>query len=160
MTPNLQHHWDAMKIALARFDYEEYAKHEATFMTSGSRGIAFLREQLEREQDARIIFATISKMPELDKREFLPELLDWGCAYNYTGRCWDIITSLDEEWLQQNIESATRPFLKTGDENAWRQILSLIRPIDSLLHDKLALEATQSTDPEIVALGFYNLEED
>jgi hypothetical protein len=98
----------------------------------------------------------IAKMLDTDG---LKAIFDWlldKASYGnaYTGTCEQLILSLPNQWLKDNIEKSAEPLLAQDDpyeESA--QLLHLYHQIDPNLEIQLAKRLLENEDEEIRELG-------
>ena len=160
MALNIEKMWNQVISDLHREDHDAYQVDADFLAEQGGHAFGVLLRKIQWEENPHVAFDIINKMSEVHRRELISSLVHSGLSHSRTGFCWNTITSLNGDWLKQNIEDLVRPVLIENDDDAWQQILGLLWRIDKTIYTKTAQEAVQSSNPHIVETGLDALEND
>jgi len=116
--------------------------------------IFLIRKGLHQPAERSVALDIAAILPNLEKRQLLPDLLNLAAfVHGSTRQVRSIILSLGRAWLKENIDKLVEPILDRNDYEEYASLLELYLQIDSELALHLASRAAQHENPDIRDVG-------
>ena len=145
--------------SLLEAEFKFYAARMDLFATCREQLVELVRTGLTVPSQ-RVTALGVAKLLTIEERQdLLGDLLalaSWVHGSTVTAR--EIVLSLPQQWLIDNIEESAEPLLLYNDHEEYRGLFEIYVRLDRRLTEKLADRAVNHTDPDIQEAGadFFN----
>ena len=145
---------------LLEAEFKFYAARMELFSTCREQLVELVRAGLNVPSQ-RVTALGVAQLLTIEERQLL--LVDLLALASYchglTVTARDIVLSLPQQWLIDNIEESAEPLLQYDDHEEYRGLFEVYVRLDRKLTEKLAERAMNHTDPDIQEAGadFFNI---
>lgn len=133
--------------------YLELARASNDFLSNDVNRVPILKQALLGQgRPAAVYILGLLSSNELQRLfDELVYLASWDNGMS--GTVYQAILSIPKEWLLENIEIVSEPYLENGSGEVYRLFLGLFYKIDTELTRKLALRALEQDDHDVREAG-------